>query len=142
MSEGSKHGTVWHDHELDVIVADYFAMLSNELSGEPYVKLRHSSAVMLQIDRTHRSVEFKYQNISAVLVELGLPWIPGYKPKENYQNALFYAVDRYLSHNSSAFDMDPQEPASTVIDADVFVPRPEPVSSWRGQPAELRSLVR
>jgi hypothetical protein len=38
---------------------------------------------MAQIGRTHRSVEFKHQNISAVLDELGMPWIPGYIPKRN-----------------------------------------------------------
>lgn len=52
---------------------------------------------MAQIGRTHRSVEFKHQNISAVMEELGLPWILGYKPKRKYQNAIFGAIDRYLS---------------------------------------------
>src|SRR5438045_1474870 len=110
MSETSKHGTVWEDDELDEIVSDYFTMLDAELTGRAYVKLRHSSALMQQIERSHRSVEFKYQNISAVLDELGLPWIPGYKPKENYQNALFPAVDRYLSKNPGIFELAPEPP--------------------------------
>ena len=54
---------------------------------------------MAIIGRTHRSVEFKHQNISAVLDELGMPWIPGYKPKRNYQNAIFDAIDRYLTEH-------------------------------------------
>src|SRR5690606_31613979 len=49
--------------------------------------------------RTHRSVEFKHMNISAVLAELGLPTIRGYKAKENYQQAIFPAIGRYLSAN-------------------------------------------
>jgi len=89
-----KRGTNWQDDELDLIVADYFSMLVNELSGQPYVKSRHSAALMSKIDRTHRSVEFKHQNISAVLDELGIPWIPGYRPKLNFQNAIFDAIDR------------------------------------------------
>lgn len=36
-------------------------------------------------------------NISAVLVELGLPTIRGYQPARNFQNAIFPAIDRYLS---------------------------------------------
>ena len=54
---------------------------------------------MAQIGRRHRSVEFKHQNISAVLDELGMPWIPGYRPKFNYQNAIFDAIDRYLTRH-------------------------------------------
>lgn len=97
MSDETKAGTPWRDDEPDVIVAEYFAMLAADLSGQPYVKSRHSAALMARIGRSHRSVEFKLENISAVLDELGMPWIPGYKPKRNYQNAIFDAIDRYLT---------------------------------------------
>jgi hypothetical protein len=97
MADDAKIGMIWRDDELDMIVADYFAMLAEDLAGRPYVKSRHSAALMVRIGRTHRSVEFKHQNISAVMDELGLPWIPGYKPKRNYQNAIFDAIDRYLT---------------------------------------------
>ena len=53
-------------------------------------------------------MEFKHQNISAVLEELGLPWIPGYKPKRNYQAAIFDAIDRYLSaHRAFIYEQEP-----------------------------------
>src|SRR5271165_5172839 len=104
MADEAKIGTHWQDDELDAIVADYFAMLAAELSGQHYVKSRHSEALMAQIGRTHRSVEFKRQNISAVLDELGMPWIPGYKPKRNYQNAIFDAIDRYLTAHPDILD--------------------------------------
>ena len=89
MADEAKLGTPWQPAELDEIVADYFAMLSAELSGQPYSKSVHSKALMNRIGRTHRSVEFKHQNISAVLDELGLPWIRGYIPKRNYQGRDF-----------------------------------------------------
>jgi hypothetical protein len=73
MADPDKIGTAWRDDELDVIVADYFAMLAHDLAGRPYVKSRHSADLMSRIGRTHRSVEFKHQNISAVLDELGMP---------------------------------------------------------------------
>jgi len=97
LADQEKIGTPWGDDELDAIIADYFAMLDAELSRRPYVKSRHSAALMERTGRTHRSVEFKHQNISAVLEELGLPRIRGYKPKPHYQGALFGAIDRYLS---------------------------------------------
>ncbi|MEX2374442.1 MAG: hypothetical protein WD942_02505 [Dehalococcoidia bacterium] len=67
MADEAKIGTPWGDEELDAIIADYFAMLEADLAGQAYVKARHSAALMARIGRTHRSVEFKHQNISAVL---------------------------------------------------------------------------
>lgn len=80
VADEDKIGRPWSDDELDAIVADYFDMLGEELAKRPYVKSHHSAALMARIGRTHRSVEFKHQNISAVLEELGMPWIPqGYR---------------------------------------------------------------
>ena len=33
-------------------------------------------------------MEYKHQDISATILDLGLPWIRGYKPTSNYQDAL------------------------------------------------------
>ena len=46
--------------------------------------------------RSHSSIEFEHQNISAVMSELGLPLVRGYKPARNYQGALFEGVDAHL----------------------------------------------
>ena len=48
-------------------------------------------------DRSEGSVEFKHQNISAVLKGLGEDWIPGYKPAFNFQMTLVDAVARWLA---------------------------------------------
>ena len=90
----------WRGSELDAIVADYFTMLSDELVQRPYVKAHHRAVLMQQVGRSAASIEFKYRNISAVLQHLGFPWIWGYKPALNYQDALFDAIDRYLSSRS------------------------------------------
>ncbi len=100
----AKFGTHWSDEELDAIIVDYFLMLATELSGQPYVKSHHAKALMEAIGRTHRSVEFKHMNISAVLGELGMPTIRGYRPKLNYQNAIFDAVDRYVTAHPEVLD--------------------------------------
>src|SRR5277367_3385017 len=124
MADESKIGTDWQDDELDAIIADYFAMLAADLSGQPYVKARHSAALMERIGRTHRSVEFKHQNVSAVLDELGMPWIPGYKPKRNYQAAIFDAIDRYLS--AHPYFLTSPAPLTSFLanDERLFVPPP------------------
>jgi hypothetical protein len=141
MADEAKIGTNWQDDELDAIVADYFAMLAADLSGQPYVKSRHSAALMAQIGRTHRSVEFKHQNISAVMDELGMPWIPGYKPKRNYQNAIFDAIDRYLTLHPAALDPASNLPPAPPLPGEVFVPTPTLTKPAGPVPERLRRLV-
>ena len=142
MADETKTGTPWRDDELDAIVADYFEMLEVEMSGRQYVKMRHAETLMAQIGRSHRSVEFKYENISAVLGELGLPWIPGYKPKRNYQGAIFDAIDRYLSGHSAILDSLPAPRATTGLPDAVFVGAPSVLPAAEPVPARLRRLVR
>lgn len=74
-------------------MADYFAMLDKDLRGEPYSKTEHRTRLRALLDRrSDGSVEFKHQNISAVMIELGLPYIDGYKPAKNYQDLLLDVV--------------------------------------------------
>lgn len=96
MADASKTGTDWKDDELDAIVADYFSMLALDAAGEPFVKAHRARALMERTGRSHRSVEFKHMNISAVAAELGLPHVRGYRPMANYQAAIFDAIDRHL----------------------------------------------
>jgi hypothetical protein len=141
MVDEEKIGRPWNDDELDAIVADYFSMLRAELSQQPYVKSHHSAVLMKQIGRTHRSVEFKHQNISAVLEEMGLPWIMGYKPKRNYQASIFGAIDRYLSSNGDVvYEQLPPKMLTVSDDSGLFVNAPglQPPSD---RPWQLERLV-
>src|SRR5215831_17792538 len=140
MNDGPRHGTAWSPEELDAIVLDYFSMLADELAGRPYVKARHNAALMALIGRSHRSVEFKHQNISAVLDELGLPWIAGYIPKPNYQNAIFDAIDRYLSHYPNALNL-PSKPTSQDRE-EIFVQAPALRTKDRPFPRKLQRLIK
>ncbi len=142
MIDEEKYGTPWRSDELDAIVADYFAMLADELAGVPLIKSAHSSALMAVIGRSHRSVEFKHQNISAVLEELGLPWIRGYRPKRNYQNAIIEAVDRFLSGNAKTLGLISEPHSEHTVDEGVLVQAP--LISSRPQEANrrLHQLVR
>lgn len=89
----------WTDAENDLIVADYFAMLADDMAGRPYNKAEHNRDLQARIDRNRSSIEFKHQNISAVLKGLGEDWIPGYKPAFNFQMTLVDAVARWLALN-------------------------------------------
>ena len=86
----------WTAFENECIVADYFAMLADELADRPYVKAWHNRQLQGRIHRSGKSIEYKHRNISAVLLSAGEPWINGYKPLFNFQDALRSTVLRRL----------------------------------------------
>ena len=116
-------------------------MLAADLSETPYVKSRHSAALMARIGRSHRSVEFKHQNISAALDKLGMPWIPGYKPKFNFQNAIYDAIDRYLTRHCSILEPAPAPQVAPPAPAEVFVAPPVLNPIREKVPRGLRRLI-
>jgi Domain of unknown function (DUF3883) len=89
----------WSQEEVEATVSDYFEMLTMELRDEPFNKAEHNRNLQkLLNNRTKSAVELKHQNISAVLIELGYPYIDGYKPRYNFQKLLYEVVeDRLLS---------------------------------------------
>ena len=92
-------GTPWTDREIDLIVADYFAMLNSELHAQVYVKADNNRNMQQQTGRQRGAIEYKHQNISAVLSQLGFPWISGYKPAWNFQASLITGIERYLENS-------------------------------------------
>ena len=90
----------WSLEEVEATVADYLHMLTQELAGQTYNKTEHRNALKQKLSgRTDGSIELKHQNISAVLLKLGCPWIPGYKPRSNYQGLLFDVVAEQVTQN-------------------------------------------
>lgn len=124
----------WSQHEVELIVADYFAMLMKELAGEPYVKAEHNrNSQKLLNNRSTQSLEWKYRNVSAVLARLGAPYIRGYVPAWNYQGALVDAVVAYrrahpeLEKLFDRFATEPVDVETPNLDfASIIEDRPEP----------------
>lgn len=98
MSENSQDDgfilrSAWSDVEVRETVQDYFQMLRLELLGQKYNKTAHRQALLKKLNgRSGGAVERKHQNISAVLLELGVMPIQGYKPLSNYQARLYEVV--------------------------------------------------
>lgn len=127
MVDQTNAGADWGADELDAIVADYFAMLDAERSGQSYVKAHHNRALSQLIGRSHRSIEFKHMNISAVLRSLGMPTIRGYMPASNFQKAILGAIERHLSGPSILSRLDQLTPAGVAdgnVAASLFVETP------------------
>ena len=95
----SPRGKPWSPQEIEAIVADYFNMLESELAGGVVVKAERNRSLQNVIDRSRGAIEYKHQNISAVLAALGLPFISGYKPAVNYQHALFDAIEARIDRS-------------------------------------------
>ena len=132
----------WTDAENDLIVADYFAMLRLDALGSPYVKATHRRTLLpLLGNRSNGSVEFKHQNISAVLKGMGEDWIPGYKPAFNYQSALEDAVARWFGLNPGWLDRAPA-PSPGLAEAKSLWISPPPTLSNQPPPQELDQMLR
>lgn len=75
----------WTDEELEAAVKAYFDMLALESQGEKYSKAAVNRALRSNFlgNRSKGAVEFRMQDISAVLQELCHPIIKGYLPRGN-----------------------------------------------------------
>lgn len=90
----------WSIEENEATVGAYFTMLADELAGIPFSKAENRRRLMAIVQRPEKAIEFKHQNISAVLLGLGQPWIEGYKPASNFQTSLVDVVARYLEREA------------------------------------------
>jgi hypothetical protein len=108
-------GDPWSRQEVEAVVRDYLDMLALELVGKTFVKRARNEALRMTAlkARSHGSVEFKHQNISAVLGELGYPCVKGYKPRGNVQGLLREVLHEQLPR------------IDQLVDADVLAPQPE-----------------
>ncbi|KVG79049.1 hypothetical protein WJ36_22320 [Burkholderia ubonensis] len=103
-------GQDWSREEVEATVQDYFQMLRFEASGQAFNKSEHNEQLRQKLRaRSKGSVEMKHQNISAVLDQLDLPYIRGYKPRSNFQELLREVVIAYINRE--------QPTLQTIVDA-------------------------
>lgn len=140
-------GKVWSDAHNDLIVADYFAMLTKQLNQQTFSKADHYRPLAELLGRSKKSVEFKYMNISAVLAELGLPAIKGYAPLANFQNSLVAAIERYLGSGSVTQAQSEIALQETVKDSSSLLPivlppiiGPNPIKTTRALDRLIRKF--
>lgn len=74
----------WDENELAAAVQAYLRMAHMERTGAPYSKREIYRDLSLKFNgRSIKAFEYRMQNISAVLQEIGLPWVPGLPPAHN-----------------------------------------------------------
>ncbi len=118
-------------------------MLESELAGGAVVKAERNRALQNVIDRSRGAIEYKHQNISAVLAALGLPYIQGYRPAVNYQHALFDAIEARIDRSDiqnrvADANVTPDAPPQVLV-----YEQPPPMSArpYAANP-EINRLVR
>ncbi|WMS44650.1 DUF3883 domain-containing protein [Acuticoccus sp. MNP-M23] len=119
-------------------------MLADDVAGQSYNKAAHRRALLPHLlSRSEGSVEFKHQNISAVLKGLGEDWIRGYKPAFNFQMSLVEAVARWLARNHDWLARSTANPSASGFDeqALAFVGT-APTLSNEPPPQELEQMQR
>lgn len=137
-------GEDWTRHEVELIVADYLSMLTSELTGQRYNKTEHRKHLLQQLSgRSNGSIEFKHANISAVMVELGFPYLKGYKPRVNFQRKLLTEIvaEQVMRHRIldraalSAVEM-PAQPVPVKDFSKVLTAAPKTEMAAREEKAE------
>lgn len=135
----------WTDEQNDATVASYFAMLADDIAGRPYSKAERNRLLQAVIGRPRGPIEYKHQNVSAVLKALGEDWIPGYKPAFNFQASLVDAVVRWLDRHpdwlapTARMAMGPS-PSALQEKAMLWI-GPPPTHSNAPPPAELEQMT-
>lgn len=115
----------WSREEVELVVDDYLSMLSAQLAGVPYNKTEHRKKLLPKLHRRSAgSVEFKHQNISAVLLNAGIQSITGYKPRYNYQALLETIVLDRARQNTTL-----QKLAEADADSPIVVPEVDDILS-------------
>jgi 5-methylcytosine-specific restriction protein A len=107
----------WSEVEIQAAVDAYLNMLSREQAGQKFVKTEENRILREGplAGRTKGSVEFRMQNISTVLVELGRDRIEGYKPAKNVGANVTRSIRRALGASSVLTSEDSVPTADEAI---------------------------
>ena len=111
----------WSRPEVEAAVQGYVDMLARELHGRAFNKAARNRALRQHLDgRSRGAVERKHQNVSAVLIELGFPYIDGYKPLDNLQGLLRDVVREHAPELEALVARDVDEPQPPVPVGDLL----------------------
>ncbi len=106
---------------MEATVRGYLDMLVLELRDERFNKAKRNRDLREQLDgRSKGAVERKHQNISAILISLGFPYIDGYKPLGHGQDMLREVVHEQLPPLRDLVEAAVGEPQEDVSVEDVL----------------------
>jgi len=99
--EAGVEGRAWTRREVELVVNVHLHTLRMQLMGQTPNKAEHNRQLQTMLPaRSKASIEYKHCNISAVLVELGVPPLAGYRPPFNYQQLLVPVVSEAIGRDA------------------------------------------
>ena len=111
----------WRRSEAEATVRDYLDMLACELRGETFNKAARNRRLRQRLkNRSRSAVERKHQNVSAILIALGFPYIDGYKPLGNVQGLLRDVVREHAPDLMALVARDVEERQQPVAPKDLL----------------------
>jgi hypothetical protein len=141
LSEDDISGTDWTADEVNACVDAYFFLFTAQLDGKTVIKAQIYRDLMENVNRSVKSIEWKFQNISAVLDEMGLDWVSGLRPARNFQKLLADSISlrlpTFLAKASPISVHSFEEAQSLYVGA-----APERGSVTHSVPEYVRNLVR
>lgn len=116
----------WSESEIRETIRAYFFLMGREERNE----LTNKAALYRELSakipvRTPKAFELKFQNISAILYELKLPFCNGLKPASNYQRLLKLLVLDYLDRSP----IPPVEPIKILQKKIAFINSNGPITT-------------
>jgi len=137
----------WSPEEVEAIVADYLQMLTMELAGQNFSKTEHRRRLQSNLKgRSDGSIEFKHGNISAAMIDLGFPYIRGYKPRANYQALLAIVAEQQVRGETTLDQVAlaaVQQPAVAPVQTDFSrVKSDAPLKQHRAKEFESAQIFR
>jgi len=115
----------WTLRECELTVEAYFQCLEGQLQGRKINKTAIYRELSNKLNhRSAKAVEYKFQNISAILMEDGLPTLG--RPKSNYQSLLKAVARDYVRRHPDVFEVVPESLPVPRTAEEIFVAPPPP----------------
>lgn|GEM_PF-165910 len=96
---------VWNWLEYEVCAAEYFSMLTKEMHSIKYKKSAQEKALLKALNNhSAAAIDLQLRRISAILLQMGFPYISKYKPDFKYNVELKDAVLAQLAAQQSTMD--------------------------------------
>ena len=112
-------------------------MLTMELAWQTCSKTEHRRKLQSRlINRSDGSIEFKHGNISAAMIDLGLPYVRGYKPRMNYQALLAIVADEQ-AHGKTTLD----KVALAAVEQPAILPTVTDFHGYEGKDGEAAQAI-
>lgn len=97
---GIRHKGWWID-EVEASVSSYMDMMIRSAAGETFQKSDYLKKLTLEFpERSYKAHEYKFQNISAAMKDLGRPWMNGYAPLSRYQQLVRFVLEDRLGRTA------------------------------------------